>query len=236
MSIQFFKSDFLTAASHNARIAGEIEDAYEGKEMSDVYRGEAFRRWQPIHDSHVMIAFISSYTAVEVAINEFLEDEMNWYGAPYEPIKTIIENFPGDFYRLSTLGKIQFVLAFSDADKFDQGEEPYQSVALIRRIRNNLVHYKPQYIVIEDGEPPANEISRALQTKNLDENPFRERGPLFPGGFLSYAYARWSVESVIEFLMEFYDRVGMRNPMMDKEWLLRELDTGWESTDPEFEY
>lgn len=233
MSVQFFKSYFLTGAVHNARIAGEIEEAYEGKEMTDIYRGEAFKRWQPIHDSHVQLAVISAFTALESAINEFVNQELSWTFENAALFRRIIETYPGDFSDLSTLDKYQIVLEFSDGEPFDKGRRPFQEVVLVRWLRNRFVHYEPQVISPEEGSE--HDMAKQIESKDLETNPFREQETFYPGKVLSYEYACWSIETVYAFLEEFYDRIGIRAQMIERQLLDKELEIDWEETPPHFD-
>lgn len=226
-----FGTYHLTSAAHNARIAGEAEIALEEKGLDGTFRGESLRRWQVIHDSHVITSFISSFAGVEAAINEFIQSPFDFeLSSKFEEIRSA---YPGDFiHHQSTLAKFQLVLLYTNHKPFDKGSEPYQSINLIRQIRNYFTHHEPEYVEVQEGNPETR-LGRALQTKNFDLNPFREDEPFFPGKCISHGCAKLVLDAVLNFLNEFYSRMDTHKPYGSWENELREeMEPGWTDREP----
>lgn len=223
-----FSSYHMVSAVHNARIAGKAEEELNQQGIDGEYRGESLRRWQPIHDAHIITSFTESYAGVETAINEYLNR-----GNLNEGTLDFIHAYPGDFiYKEGTLDKFQTVLKASGCEPFETGSEPYQSVNLVRKMRNYFVHHDPEPIEVR-GEEPATKLGRSLKTKDFELNPFRPSDPFFPGKCLSYSCAAWVFESCMDFMAEFSSRVDGADLFgKRKEWLERELRLDWEELDP----
>jgi len=226
----------LTSAAHNARIAGELEDEFSGNK-EEVYRGESFKRWQPIHDAHITTCIMTAFAGVEAGINEFW-DEPPWKAeSNIERVRWFSSEFSDNFrsWGLSTLNKYELALDCAGTEGFDQGEEPYQSVELLRRTRNYVTHYNPEWFDLDNDEK--HRIAQGLETKNIKLNPFRQTssGAVIPFDYFSYECGVWAVKTAFEFIDEFYSVLEAKHPYGDMdEVILRELETGWKDTCPEF--
>lgn len=213
----------LDSAAHNARIAGEAEEARENRGRDGEFRNESLRRWQPIHDSHVVTAFIECFAAIEAAVNEEISRPQGTGGSN---IREFEENYPGNLIReKSTPQKMQLVLRLSDAKKFERGKNPYQDIDLLRRLRNHFVHHR--------HERASDSLIGGLESKNIDKNPFTSGGGL--GEYLSYDCAGWAFNSSIAFLNEFYDRIDADPPYSAYEDKLKsEMETDWREQEPQW--
>lgn len=220
-----FSTYHLTSAAHNARIAGEAEEAIESQGRDGEFRNESLRRWQPIHDAHVVTTFIESFASVEAAVNEHLSRPQCRGGSE---ISQFADNYPGDLIEeKSTLPKVQLVLRLSGGGEFETGETPYQDIELLRKLRNHFVHH--------EHKRASDSILGGLETKNVDENPFAGGGVGQLDNYLSYECAIWSFDSSIEFLNEFYDRINVNRPCSAYQDTLRaEAETGWIEQEPQW--
>lgn len=220
-----FSTYHLTAATHNARIVGEAENAMRETGYDATFQNESLRRWQPIHDAFVVTTFITSFAAVEAAVNEEISRPRGKGGTEIQDFR---ENYPGDLIReKSTLPKAQLVLRLSDADQFDTGRIPYQDLDLLRKLRNHFVHHQHQR--------PSGSILDGLETKAEDSNPFQGDAGGRMGGFLSFDCAQWAVESAIEFISQFYHKIGEEPPFSAyRERLLNEMEPDWREQEPQW--
>lgn len=108
----------------------------------------------------------------------------------------------------STLQKYQTILIVADEEPFDSGAQPFQDVNTVRRLRNYFVHYQPEMYEY-DKEEVNHSLGSALQGK-FDLNPnAEEREPFFPNKTLSHGCTEWTIETVIEFTDEFFDRFDL---------------------------
>lgn len=135
------------------------------------------------------------------------------------------ENFR---YHTCILKKFQIALELAGAPRFDKGKKPYQDVSLVVRLRNELVHYKPEWTTVYPKQVGGSknksgcQIERSLSGK-FPENPLATPGDLFfPVRCLGYGCARWAVNSCIDFVRKFYSRMRI-SPSKDEIRLLELL-------------
>lgn len=154
-----FATHHLTSAAHNARIAGIIEHRVKGRDSEEIINGVEVGRLRTIHDSHVITSFISSFAGVETTINEFLHEVE--HGTPdvdeeiVDRVLDLLSAYPGEFMRdMRTEAKYQLVLNHCDKDTFNTGEEPWQSMKIIRELRNYFVHHKPEVLELPKKTSP----------------------------------------------------------------------------------
>lgn len=223
-----FSTYHLYSAIHNCRKAGIIEDGVRGKNNDYIFKGEKVGRWQPIHDGHVITCFLEAFAAIECDINEYIVES--------EKVQKLGENFQRDLTDLSALEKYQVVLMTVGKDIFETGEEPYQSADLLRRIRNYFMHYKTRKIDYV-GEEPSHKFAKGLKTKGVSfDNPYSsDDDEYFPTRALNYSVGKWAVQSAIDIIDEFYDRIGKRPAYAGyKERMMNELRIDWERMDPQW--
>lgn len=224
-----FTYHMMTSAVENAISAQEIEEDFLEDDSNEC---------GTVHDSYVIQSVIAAYSALEANINEFLElveiEEFDLDEDVEDRILELSEAHPSDFRRKNPGEKYQLVLLVTDSDVFDKGSEPWQSMDLVRRIRNYFVHYDPETIEVSQDGSPNTSIGKSLETKDFRLNPAweDEQAPLFPHKALSYGLAKWAVESSIEFMEEFYDRLGVDPHYPD---MREELTPKLDSVDEGFE-
>jgi len=118
----------------------------------------------------------------------------------------------GDIQRnMPAMKKYQLLLSLSGSEIFEKGQNPWQDVNTVRRLRNYLVHYSPEEYSVEisntKGSDITHDLGSALQGK-FDENPLMsDHQPYFPNKVLSYGCTRWSITSTVNFTDEFFNRL-----------------------------
>lgn len=109
--------------------------------------------------------------------------------------------------RLAVMSKFQIILGVLDRQQLDPGRQPYQDAYLVVRLRNDLVHYKPELIERDLGTP--GELKHWLGGK-FEGNPFV---PTDVAGLLDWylgaGCAVWAVRSCLAFADDFYSRLGV---------------------------
>lgn len=109
-----------------------------------------------------------------------------------------------------TLNKYNEILRFSGSEQFETGQGLHQEITFVIKLRNHLVHPKPENVTVQDetgrrktfGEHQS--LEGSLKGK-YSKNPFSDT-PVFE--YLSYDCVRWASKSTIEFIDEFYSRLG----------------------------
>lgn len=161
------------------------------------------------HRSYVTGSITLSIASIEATINEiFLEavhNNKNFFSHLRPNVPDLLCELWGHAERFSILEKYQLILAVSEKEKFDKGIAPFQEVDSAIRLRNSLIHYKPEW---DDEQKEHKKLESRLQSK-FQLSPFTQPSQaFFPHKCLSHGCAEWVVNSCINFIEEFYRKLG----------------------------
>lgn len=193
-----FSRQHLKAATYFANRADEIESA-------TVASSDDERLAQ--HRAYVTEAVISAVAALESSINElYLEaQDQNPHTLKGLDSKTVslLAEFGSEIERNPILHKYQIALLIIGAGKFDKGSPPYQETHSLIKLRDALVHYRPEW----DDELDIHEsIQKRLQGR-FPENRLAQPGNLwFPHKCLGSGCAQWALNTATVFMREFCRR------------------------------
>lgn len=99
--------------------------------------------------SLAVAAVLLATSALEASINElFLEAidaNRNSLGSLSDDQLGVLAVLWHEVEQNSTLSKYQVVLAACGREKLDQGSDPYQSAYALAKLRNALIHFKPEW-------------------------------------------------------------------------------------------
>lgn len=211
-----FSGNHMLSAVHFARQSAIIEKNYKD-ELTDELRAE--------HSAYVTGAIIVSVASLEATINEvFISavDNDNLFKDFDPTIPKALAKF-WDWCivkrRPLIIEKYLLVLDMANKEVFDRKKSPYREIGYLIQLRNALVHYEPEW-------------DTALKKhKNIEDklndcfniNPFSdESDAFFPQKCLGYGCAEWSVKSTIEFIEDFYRRMGFP-PKWHENWVAKNL-------------
>ena len=149
--------------------------------------------------TYVTSAIMLSFASVEANINEFFLDAPSLVPSEFKtPITEIINNDS-----IKTLDKYQIALRLAHRNIFKKGENPYQSLNILRRLRNELVHFTPSW------ERNDESIAGYL-TPHVDLSPYFTKDDDFvPLRCMTYSVAKWSFEVAVLFIDGFYELMGI---------------------------
>ncbi|MBA4382327.1 MAG: hypothetical protein C0406_07150 [Sideroxydans sp.] len=106
----------------------------------------------------------------------------------------------------SALDRFDLILHLLKRPCLDKGANPYQSTAMVVRLRNEIIHYKSKWGV----EMERSKLQNALRTLAHKPPPFAHPSMnFFPHLCLSADCAAWALASVVEFLETFYVALGV---------------------------
>ncbi|WP_114717186.1 hypothetical protein [Vibrio cholerae] len=199
--IQQEHTDYLSHSHfESAFFFAEMANKIECASSKDKY----FQR--VAHDSFVMNAIISSVCALEAHINEFSHLTLAEL-----PNSTLAKFDVTSFEKQSIIDKYSIILDLLKKEPFDKSIEPYQSVDLLIKLRNALVHYKPFIQPIEInyvGNVKPIKLVKQLKGK-FNLNPLvADWTPLWTGKILSAGCANWAAESALNFIFMFSNKFG----------------------------
>ena len=200
-----FSGHHMLSAAHFARRSAIIEKNYKD-EITEELRAE--------HRAYVTGAIIVSVASLEATITEVFisaRDKDNIFKDFDHTIPNVLEELL-DFVEWSSkiLQKYQFVLTAANKEAFDRGKSPYQEVDDLIQLRNALVHYKPEWDTdLKNHKKIEDRLEKRWLKARINLNPFaHENNAFFPKKCLGHGCAEWSVKSTIEFIEDFYRRMG----------------------------
>src|SRR5258708_6237281 len=106
----------------------------------------------------------------------------------------------------SALTRFDLILHLLKKSPLDKGANPYQSAALVVRLRNELVHYKSRW----GAEMERNKLQTTLRLLGHTPPPFTSPGMnFFPHLCLSADCGAWALASLVAFLEDVYSALGV---------------------------
>lgn len=189
-----FAVQHMMAAARFSQMCGEIEIANKEQPL-----GKFFDRQIGAVSATVML----STASLESNINEYLCE-------PEQVFPSLLEDSPHTLVKLleqkSVLEKYQSVLSFRGVAEYAAGEPPYQDVDALIKLRNALVHFKPEW---HDEQELHRKIEGRLKGR-FEINPaIGENGVFFPQQCMSYGCTKWAVNIALEFMRDFSERSGL---------------------------
>lgn len=188
-----FAVHHLRAAAEAARRAYEVEQANVSEEFGSWFEGMIL--WVPV-------SVVMAGAALEAGANEVVQDILDGF--------TGLSLTDGRKALLTDLKKEQSGNAVSKyrqiALLFDKlparGSIPWQNADLLVKFRNNFMHFKPSWSNVDDVRVRDSDLIRDLKTKIPIVAAYQRRF-VFPFGFMTYGCARWAVQTVLEFSIDF---------------------------------
>jgi hypothetical protein len=189
-----FAVQHMIAAARYSRMCGEIEIANKDQPLGNFFDAQI-----GAVSATVMLATAS----LESNINEYLCE-------PDQVFPNLSGESPHTLVRLleqkSILEKYQAVLSFRGVAEYPTGEPPYQDVDALIKLRNALVHFKPEW---HDEQELHGKIESRLKGR-FEINPaIGENGVFFPQQCMSYGCTKWAVNTSLAFMGNFSERSGL---------------------------
>lgn len=176
----------LMAADYFVGELQRIESGHVGEELGEPYDRCSY---------NATAAIIMSFAAIEATLDEVSED----ISVPAE-VHAALE-------KASAMDWTQALLAFRGKPVFDKGAEPYQSVNILRAVRNALVHPKAEW---DDDMDRNARLSAKIVALGVPLSPFWPGIDLaFPHGCMSAGFAEWSARSARMFIRELRVRLEL---------------------------
>jgi hypothetical protein len=189
----YLSSHYLWAAEHFAALARKVE-SHPSRVGFDLR-----------HRSYVVAAISQSAAFAEALINELLKDAADsqlGYLATVEPsvLQGLAAYWDTDEGFSRILSKYQVALVVARRPPLNNGEQPYQDMALLLELRNILVHFRPETV----SSAATQKIDKKLKGKFEIDPALKDMGnPFFPDKCLGAGCAAWSVSAARAFTDEF---------------------------------
>jgi hypothetical protein len=202
----YFSSHLLWTAQREAELAGRMEAAHvAGRSRFDVE-----------HRGHVLSSIVASAAFLEAMVNELYQDAADDHAPPdgyITPLSASCRRLMAELWRstdggmLKPIRKYEMLLAFADAQALDRGAQPYQDAALVIRLRNAILHYRPENVSVADE---AHAMEQRLGGK-FDDNAFMSGSgnPWWPDHALGHGAAVWANRAVKALADHVSDALGI---------------------------
>jgi hypothetical protein len=192
-----FSIQHLMAAARFSRQCGEIQTQNVGKALGPFYDEQI-----SCFSATIMLCVAS----IESYINEVLSNPETLFSASDSDIQRELSSLIGG---LSIIDKYQRILLAKGETAFDKGAQPLQNIDALISLRNELVHFHPEW---HDEQLRHDKLGRKLKGK-FKLSPFitESTGVLFPQRIVSHGCTKWAVESSIHFMTQFNSKIGLED-------------------------
>ena len=205
LSVRYsFTAQYLTSSATFAKRSAQIEQA--NPQVAD-------DATQTEHRGLVAAAIMQCVAAVEAE-----SAELTMYGPGHhlgsngtdvnardflEPLATFIDN-------QSALDRYDIILRLLRKQPLVRGQQPWQDMEVLVRLRNELIHYKSKW----DKDMDQQKLFATLKQLKLAKPSFVATNTnFFPHQLLGASCAAWSVRTAVAFLNRFYDQIAIRSPL-----------------------
>jgi hypothetical protein len=220
--IQFrdcFSVRYIQSAALLCQLAFAIEQEY--RQVKEIPANLQLR-----HEVFVLNSVLSSVSFLESTINELYADVADeaYYFADekHEVLLRLIGakwKNEKNFDRAPLLSKYQKILNIAGMPSFDEGDQAFANLRILIEIRNHLMHYTREWVVIGDGETcGAGEettgwkFEKTLRQKFATNPLALKNQPFFPNKCLGHGCAEWAFVNSLIFTDEFFRRLELPAP------------------------
>jgi len=178
------------------------------------------------HEAFILNAVLSTVAFLESAVNELYADATDDTcffsdGEHREVLRSIAGKWHNarNFDRAPMITKYQKILEITTGSPFDEHDQAFANVRILTGIRNHLMHYKREWVVIRTSpvalsgdESTPDKFDKVLR-KKFAINPLASKNqPFFPDKCLGHGCAEWAVLNSVIFTDEFFRRLGLPVP------------------------
>ncbi len=213
-----FSVRYIQSAALLCRLGYQIEKVPREPEPSQ----EVLLR----HEVFILNSVLSAVAFLESTINELFADAADdaYFFADEKTellLRAIREKWRNgkNFDRAPMISKYQKILAIAGQPPFSEDEPAFSNVRELIGIRNHLMHYKREWVVVRKtgsagpGEETMSEKFAKHLGKKFATNPFAAQNlPFFPDQCLGHGCAEWAIVNSIVFTDEFFRRLGLPVP------------------------
>ncbi|GAD85349.1 hypothetical protein FEK33_03180 [Nocardia asteroides NBRC 15531] len=196
----------LWTALHMARLCDERENELLGLG----YTGADVE-----HQALAMSAVISAACFLETYINEIYAvaaDDNKTLRAPIAGVDGRAVELLGFVWKgadvaaekWTVMDKYQFGLAVAGKPKMDAGRNPTQNAKHLIKLRNTLVHFKPEW----QAHDVAHRVEKDLKTV-FPGNRLYSGAPWFPAVCLASGCANWACDTSMDFVDTWCEEMGI---------------------------
>jgi hypothetical protein len=178
------------------------------------------------HEVFILNSILSSVAFLESTINELYADAADdaYFFTDKKNevlLQTIGEKWRNEknFDRAPLVNKYLKILMIADKPGFDDENPVFSDIRSLIEIRNSLMHYKREWIVVQKDEisldfeeTHGEKLERMLRNK-FPGNPLAQKNrPFFPDTCFGHGCADWAVGNSLAFTDEFFRKLELPAP------------------------
>lgn len=216
----WYSLDQAVAATIAARKCHELELNPPALSPEEREKNASWSLWGGReHRSYAIASITASVAFLEACMNELYasaaDPRLEIGGKLPENDRKALRDVETMIGSNALLDRYQLTLRLLGKLPFDRGVRPFQDAALVVRLRNELIHYKPRWRGGGEDENLSSDAFRGAQAlfeKGFSIHPFTTSGnPFFPDRCLGYDCASWAWKTVDAFAIEFFGRIGIES-------------------------
>ena len=194
----------LMAAARFSRQCGQVQRENLGKPLGSFYDEQI---------ACVSAVVMLSVASLEANINEHLSDPDTLFPEFEQRARLEVSTLIIESMRATILPKYQKVLSIKGLEQYEEDKYPFQVVNILIKLRNELVHFHPEW---HDEQERHAKLGRQLAGK-FELSPFisEETGVLFPQRIISHGCCIWAVQSSLDFMDSFADKLGLKSKFIN---------------------
>lgn len=190
---------FLSAASFSRKV-GQLESDHVGEVFGDFF--------EEIH-SYSIATIFSLVAALEAYANELF---VLYKDVIFPDLRNDVVAKLWELYeKKPTVEKYDLALFLANKSPLGKGGRPYQDIDALIKLRNGLVHYRPEW---SDEQVEHRKISAAISGKAIGSSFYSAETPLFPRAWSSHGTVLWALNSSIEFVEKFESQMGIASNLL----------------------
>jgi hypothetical protein len=166
------------------------------------------------HRSFCVSIVFSIVSFLEANINEFYMDSSDNRDGIVVDLKNEEVELLKNLWQLeipktasyTIIEKYQIALTLLRKKQIPGDRNPLQSVDVLIKLRNSLIHYEPEWEILDEKRAQIN-LSKKLDSKFKLNKYAGEYASSFPDKYLSADMCKWSIKSAIMFADLFYEKL-----------------------------
>lgn len=197
-----FTAQYLCASAIFARRAAEIERAYPNNPAEEIRTEHRGLVTATIMQTAAAVESESAELTMHGPGNHLGSDRMDTKARDFlAPLAEFIDD-------QDALTRYKVILHLLNKKPLLEGEQPWQDMVVLVRLRNELIHYKSKW----GKEMDRQKFFTTLRHLRLSKPPFvHPNSNFFPHQLLGAACAAWAVRTAVAFLNGFYERLGIES-------------------------
>lgn len=213
----YFSIQHIQSAAYFTRLSSMIEKAEIPSNSED------FGRLLADNTATVTGAILTAVSFLEATINEVFTDALDYPEGIVKALGDDVKKCMANIWKLEVvkgasfriLDKFYLALSLAKKPLIESGNSLYDNVKILIDLRNELIHYHPEWIIGAGQDKKAKKaftLEQRLRNRFPPNPLLPSANPYFPDRCLSHGCAKWAALSSLAFTDEFFLRMNLSPP------------------------